>query len=443
MFTLRSFRRAVVAYLVYAVIHVMFDSTLVGAQPVDAMDLRSAAVHSSPASVADWRPTVAIEKLTFDPRAGLSFQAAVPDSWNFHVPGWGDPKLTDEQKAGCSVPGVDNGCVQYTVWAVANVGGTWHAAGYIQMWKGRPSTGAPLPSDWVNWGGDARGIFGPELLGYRPAPGDRMGFLLTAGNGRLVGDNPLHERSNVVVVPLPAGDAGVFEFGGGGQAGESVHDTLVRVRAKYPAVIDGKQGAAILNEVAWLHRAEGWALLGKAGGNNCPQPQTGKRISCDYLIVNRGGTWFGQDVLVAAPGENEQSPANPVGDVNPQDDMSGAINGGSRSVVQAVDPGGIEPPPPPPPAGGVTKADLDLLRADLANQIASLRQTLNAVSGEVAGANEGVANVNQALADQVRAINEAIAALGGRIDATAPPTGCKAWLNLGATKIGIHCELTK
>ena len=100
---------------------------------------------------------------------------------------------------------------QYTVWAVVRIGGQWYTSGYIQMWNGRASTGAPLLTDFaMNWAYDGR--WGP-MMGHQPQVGEQMGFFVTAGNAR--GDptvTSFRERSNVVIVNLPANDEGTFSF---------------------------------------------------------------------------------------------------------------------------------------------------------------------------------------------------------------------------------------
>jgi hypothetical protein len=183
----------------------------------DAIDLHSAEVHNSPADVADWPITIHITQLDETPgeHGGLAFATApgFPGSWNYHIPGWGDAAFSDTQKAQCNVPGIDNGCIQYTVWAVAKINGAWHTAGFIQMWEWKESTGAPLlaqfRSDWA-YACDRWAV----LCSYQPQVGDTMGFFLTAGNAR---DNRTvsssRERSNVVTIAVPAGDRGSFTFG--------------------------------------------------------------------------------------------------------------------------------------------------------------------------------------------------------------------------------------
>ena len=155
----------------------------------DQMDLRSAAVYNSPADVANWPITTKITALQMlGCNGGLALTFGAQNYWpDYTPPGW-------------------NGPLQYTVWAVVNVNGRWNTAGYIEFWRGRDNTGAPiLPLSCgfpVNWAYDSR--WGP-MNGYRPSVGERMGFFVTAGDARNQGGvTSLRERSNVVVVDLPA-----------------------------------------------------------------------------------------------------------------------------------------------------------------------------------------------------------------------------------------------
>jgi hypothetical protein len=165
----------------------------------DAIDLRTAVVHNSPADVASWAPTTRISQLTMLPEnthaPGLSFEFPAHGTWpNYTPPGWDGP-------------------IQYTVWAGVRISGVWHVSGIIQMWRERESTGAPILTNnnfARNWVYDSR--WG-AMAGYQPVAGEAMIFFLTAGNAR---GNPnvtsVRERSNVVMVNLPAGDNGVFPF---------------------------------------------------------------------------------------------------------------------------------------------------------------------------------------------------------------------------------------
>jgi hypothetical protein len=157
----------------------------------DAIDLSQVSVYNSPGDIASWPATVRITSLTMRPGAGVSigFNSNWPD---FTPPGW-------------------SGSIQYTVWAVVKVNGHWNTSGFIEMWRGRDSTGAPILTDFArNWAYDAR--WGP-MAGYQPQVGEQMGFFVSAGDARgFSGVTSVRERSNVVVVSLPAGDSGSFGF---------------------------------------------------------------------------------------------------------------------------------------------------------------------------------------------------------------------------------------
>jgi hypothetical protein len=163
-----------------------------GPAPNDAIDLRQARVYNSPPDVASWPATARISRIDMG-SSGLTFQFSTQNSWPDVVP-----------------PGF-SGPLQYTVWAVVNINGQWNTSGFIQMWRGRAGTGAPILANFAtNWAYDAR--WGP-MAGYQPHVGEQMGFFLTAGNARgEVSVSSIRERSNVVIVSLPAGDSGSFPF---------------------------------------------------------------------------------------------------------------------------------------------------------------------------------------------------------------------------------------
>jgi hypothetical protein len=167
---------------------------------VDAVDLSSAVVHASPADIASWPVTTRIERLIMRPgqNNGLSFVFSGNRSWPDYVPpGWAGP-------------------IQYTVWAGVQIANIWHIAGFIQMWRTRPSTGAPILTNWRDWAYDVN-RWGP-MVEFRPKAGDQMIFFLSAGNarkgsaGREADVTSVRERSNVALVALPAGDDGDFTF---------------------------------------------------------------------------------------------------------------------------------------------------------------------------------------------------------------------------------------
>jgi hypothetical protein len=179
---------------------VMSMPTLARAQghpPVDAIDLATAAVYNSPPDIAKWPVTTRITALHMKPRGahpeGISLVFSAQQTWpDYLPPGW-------------------DGTLQYTVWAVVKINGAWNTSGIIQMWRGRDGTGAPILTDFaINWVYDAR--WGP-MNHYQPSVGEQMGFFVSAGNARGVGGvTSVRERSNVVMVNLPAGDLGDFAF---------------------------------------------------------------------------------------------------------------------------------------------------------------------------------------------------------------------------------------
>jgi hypothetical protein len=172
--------------------------------PRDAINLSQATVYNSPADIASWPVTGSITQVNIDPTLGVyvtSNKVSAPYSSPPPLPGqW--PQPTSGPSLG----------LQYTLWAVVEISGTWYTSGFIQMWIGRPGTGAkPIGADWtMNWAYDSR--WGP-MRSYVPTPGSQMGFFLSAGNARGQTDvTSVRERTNVVLVTLPANDTGVFTF---------------------------------------------------------------------------------------------------------------------------------------------------------------------------------------------------------------------------------------
>ena len=162
---------------------------------LDQINLSAAAVYGgSPADVASWPITTRITAISM---GGCNVgQAFAFDAQNFW-PDWTSP--------------TGFGPLQYTVWAVIHNAGEWETSGFVQMWKGRPSTGAPImPAScgWNNWAYGGR--WGP-MASYNPQAGDQVGFFVTAGNARGEGGvTSVRERSNVVLVTLP--DSGFVSY---------------------------------------------------------------------------------------------------------------------------------------------------------------------------------------------------------------------------------------
>jgi hypothetical protein len=163
----------------------------------DAINLSQVTVYNSPTDVASWPVTTKITQIVEQPTnssaPGMTLTFSALNTWpDYTPPGWDGP-------------------LQYTVWPVVKINGQWYTSGIIQMWNGRGATGAPLLTDFaINWVYDGR--WGP-MQGHQPVVGEQMGFFVTAGNARGVNTvTSVRERSNVVMINVPAGDTGAFKF---------------------------------------------------------------------------------------------------------------------------------------------------------------------------------------------------------------------------------------
>lgn len=169
---------------------------------MDAIDLRSVTIHSSPQDIADWPVTVQIVGLTDDPAHGLAlrFDHEPPVSWKWFP----NPTSTDNY--------------QFTVWAIVNVPSFGRqAAGLVQFWQGRPFDGSlpPLQSGYRFWWGvEHGGVDLGVMVNYVPQVDDWIGFFVSAGNARGEGNvTSVRERSNVVQIKVPLGDTCSYVFG--------------------------------------------------------------------------------------------------------------------------------------------------------------------------------------------------------------------------------------
>ncbi len=195
-FSVRYWREASVKKGVFLLLALLAWTSPAFAQR-DMVDISNAVVWNSPQDVASWPATTSITALTMRPSSanepGLSFTFSAHSTWpDYTPPGWDGP-------------------IQYTVWAGVKINGVWNISGIIQMWRERPATGGPILTDFArNWVYDGR--WG-AMQGYQPSVGEGMIFFLTAGNARGVLEvTSVRERSNVVLVNLPAGDNGDFTF---------------------------------------------------------------------------------------------------------------------------------------------------------------------------------------------------------------------------------------
>jgi hypothetical protein len=170
-----------------------------GAIPPDGIDMTQAVVHNSPGDVASWPATTKITRLEVQPGGAFQIDFTKRDgagSWpDYTPPGFAGP-------------------IEYTLWIVENINGQWHTSGGIQIWRdpgmtlwsgGQPSG---LAVDWFydpnRWG---------PLTTHQPAPGEQVGFFVTAGNARNEHNvTSVRERSNVILVPFPDNSGAKYTY---------------------------------------------------------------------------------------------------------------------------------------------------------------------------------------------------------------------------------------
>jgi hypothetical protein len=147
----------------------------------DALDLANVRFHSSP-DVRSWPVTSQITELRLRPGTlHLRHTREVE---------WPDvPYETTTQES--------------TLWVFVQIDGQWHATGAERI---RPNQfDKPEPdrvSQWIKeWLYNAQ-MWGP-MANYVPAPGELVGFMLTAGIQRAGDASIVKERSNVVLVQYP------------------------------------------------------------------------------------------------------------------------------------------------------------------------------------------------------------------------------------------------
>ncbi|MGZ3475508.1 MAG: hypothetical protein ACXWUG_15480 [Polyangiales bacterium] len=169
------------------------------------LDLHDVTLFDNPPDLADWPVTTTLTEVDFS-ADGVHLEFSKRDgtgSWpDITPPGWDGP-------------------LEYTVGLVEYIDGKWYGSAAIQFWRGLDASGGNLAEDVAtkaqctafghdsscqvakNWYYDAR--WG-NLAGYQPKTGEVIGVFVVAGNVRGVKDgsqSPVHERSNIVLVPMP------------------------------------------------------------------------------------------------------------------------------------------------------------------------------------------------------------------------------------------------
>ncbi len=206
------------------------------------------------------------------------------------------------------------------------------------------------------------------------------------------------------------------------QAQPSLLADVTAERAKYGAVTPANV-AAILNAVAWRHRSDGWGLLEKTFGANCPAGRTS--IACDILVHRPSGQHF--DVLRDAEGS-----ASPVWQNKGPIDLS--------RFLAPVDPGGAAGGPVTPPAPQGPPVDL----GPLLTRLEALEHAVQALSSTVPPLVQQV-GVHGAELEKLALAGERIDVLATRVqmlESRPLPVDCRAALNFGFGRAPITCELT-
>ena len=157
----------------------------------DQIDMHSVIVRGPGGDVANWPVTTRIRVI--DSNFGGTFvDFSAKSSWPEVVP-----------------PGWDGG-IQYTLWIVEKINGQWITAGGVEYWRGLERQGGPPSRLAQNWYYSAQ-VWG-ELASHQPAPGEQVGFFVTAGDQRAKDVRAVTERSNVVLVPFPSDSGSYYPF---------------------------------------------------------------------------------------------------------------------------------------------------------------------------------------------------------------------------------------
>lgn len=146
--------------------------------------------------------SVDVSNLAVWPSTGIVSQMAINSS-GFSI-------VFDKQATWPNVPPGDVGTIQYTLWGFVNITGQWYASGVIPFGRGVPTSGGPPSAMGVNWWPTAD--WGP-MIGYQPAVGETVGFMVTAGNERNNATEWIvQERSNIVTLSFPADSGTIVNY---------------------------------------------------------------------------------------------------------------------------------------------------------------------------------------------------------------------------------------
>ena len=165
----------------------------------DELDLSKVIVRNSPGDVAGWKATAQISLLDLQAKGPLiNFtKKDGQGSW---------PDVKDASRW------ADGGSIEYTLWMIVKINGQWYGSGGIEYWRGLDRNGGAPSGFGHNWF-YAADRWGP-MANYQPKVGEKVGFMVTAGDARNNGLFKVKERSNVVVVSFPSDCGGTTVFSG-------------------------------------------------------------------------------------------------------------------------------------------------------------------------------------------------------------------------------------
>ena len=98
-----------------------------------------------------------------------------------------------------------SGPMEFTLWLMMKIDGNWIGSGIIQFYRGLVASGGAIYSGnqiAKNWVYDSRWA---PMTGHQPAPGELIGFMVSAGNARNQDNHIIEERSQIVTLNMPSG----------------------------------------------------------------------------------------------------------------------------------------------------------------------------------------------------------------------------------------------
>lgn len=199
---------------------------------------------------------------------------------------------------------------------------------------------------------------------------------------------------------------------------QTLLEPMTKLRASYPPTVTRAQVGEMLNQIAWAHRADGWGLLKKTGGNRCPAPH-GVDVSCDILIHAPSGKHF--DVLADSEGV-----ATPVWrDVGPC--VLGPGSGcDMANFLAPIAPANSPQPIPEPPADSPQPIDLSAVYA----QIDWLKAAIESQRAEIAALRDYAGTLRDMIHGQTQA-TETLALRMQLLESRPIFTGCStSWFGL-------------